>query len=149
MHLPTRGILDANNASHVQYLTALALDPEICVGCFRDDYDIDGVYSYSKEPISPFIRLDNLDLAKLLDLRSFWQRHLLNSTEGTFHESFGRLAETLKPKAQNVDISSPMSLSTSWLGYYCEFGQKKRSLLFSPHAEFSNSLCSSVAQFIG
>ncbi|KAJ5281381.1 hypothetical protein N7478_006753 [Penicillium angulare] len=100
-------------------LTALALDPEVCTSCYRDDYNIQIVYSVP-EPISgkPFIDHDIPYLAILLDFRNFWQRHLLNSTEGTFYESFSRLSKDLKPKARKTDGSHPMDLSKSWIGYY-------------------------------
>ncbi|KAJ5714994.1 uncharacterized protein N7483_012175 [Penicillium malachiteum] len=99
-------------------LTPLALDPEICVGCHRENYDIDKVYSYTKDPSGPWIEGNNLDLGTLLDIRSFWQRHLLTSNEGTFYKSFLRLTESLKPQFRKTDGSNPTSLCTSWLGYY-------------------------------
>ncbi|KAJ6024440.1 hypothetical protein N7540_005237 [Penicillium herquei] len=101
-------------------LTPLALDLEIChdLSCEREDYDIDKVYSYTKEPNGPLIEGNSLDLCMLLDMRSFWQRHMFNSTEKSFYGSFSRLAESLKPQFRKTDGSNPMSLSTSWLGYY-------------------------------
>lgn len=78
------------------------------------------MYSYTKDPNGPLIEGNKLDLRMLLDIRGFWQRHLLNSTEATFYDTFLRLAESLRPQFRKTDNSNHMSLSSSWLGYYCE-----------------------------
>jgi hypothetical protein len=67
----------------------------------------------------PFIDHKNLNLAKLLQFRSFWQRHLLNTVEYTFQESFCALSEDFRPKVRKDDPNDT-KLSSSWMGYYCE-----------------------------
>jgi len=68
----------------------------------------------------PFIDHENLDLAKLLQYRSFWQRHLLNDCELTYNETFSALSDDLKPKTRKDDPIEGSKLSSRWLGYYCE-----------------------------
>ncbi|CAP85341.1 Pc20g00120 [Penicillium rubens Wisconsin 54-1255] len=100
-------------------LSSFALDPTITEPCRRTDYDIKQVYSYADEVGKAFIDHDNLDLAKLLDLRNFWQRHLLNASELTFQESFSELPADMTPKARKDIPTEASRLSPSWLGYYC------------------------------
>ncbi|CAG8193587.1 unnamed protein product [Penicillium nalgiovense] len=101
-------------------LSSFALDPTITEPCRRTDYDIKRVYSYADEVGKAFIDHDNLDLAKLLNLRNFWQRHLLNASELTFQESFSGLPADMKPKARKDIPTEASRLSPSWLGYYCD-----------------------------
>ena len=61
----------------------------------------------------------DVDLATILALRSFWQRHLLTRQEATFYDSFYRLPHSMKPKMLKTKPDAE-DLSTSWLGYYCE-----------------------------
>lgn len=75
--------------------------------------------SADKKP-QPFIDHKNLDLAKLLHLRSFWQRHLLYTYEYTYKDSFSGLPDLLKPKIRKYDQTKGSTLSLSWMGYYCE-----------------------------
>ncbi|KAJ5906225.1 uncharacterized protein N7473_003141 [Penicillium subrubescens] len=106
-------------------LTSLALTldpadattPAVRNKCTRSKYDIATVYSHEDKLDGPFIDHENLDLAPLLHIRSFWQRHLLNKAEQTYHESFARLAEALRPQARKANGDSSI-LSVSWLGYY-------------------------------
>lgn len=67
-----------------------------------------------------FIDHNDLDLAKLLHLRSFWQRHLLYTYEYTYKDSFSGLPDILKPKIRKYDQTKGSTLSLSWMGYYCE-----------------------------
>jgi hypothetical protein len=131
-------------------LTAFALDSETTESCLRTDYDIRIIYSIEKralessnseeqdgsgsehsyneetaESVEPFIDHKKLDLAKLLQFRSFWQRHLLNTCEYTFNESFsGLCGNNHKPKARKDDPSEER-LSPSWMGYYCEITARR------------------------
>lgn len=73
----------------------------------------------------PFIEHEKLNLALLLQFRSFWQRHFLSASEQTFHESFEALPDELKPKFIKEDLSKASSLSSAWLGYYCELSKGK------------------------
>ncbi|KAJ5501648.1 Major facilitator superfamily domain general substrate transporter [Penicillium expansum] len=99
-------------------LSSFALDPTITEPCRRTDYDIKQVYSYAEKVGKAFIDHENLDLAKLLSLRNFWQRHFLNASEFTYQESFSGLPAELRPRARK-DIPNEVSkLSPSWLGYY-------------------------------
>ncbi|KAJ5150575.1 Major facilitator superfamily domain general substrate transporter [Penicillium coprophilum] len=99
-------------------LTSFALDPAITEPCRRTDYDIRQVYSYEERVGEAFIDHDDLDLAKLLNLRNFWQRHFLNASELTYQESFSGLPAELKPKIRKDNPTETSELSTSWLGYY-------------------------------
>lgn len=69
----------------------------------------------------PFIDHQKLDLGRLLDIRHFWQRHVLNSVELSFQESFAELPEDVKPKMRKEIPTEASKLSLSWLGYYCEY----------------------------
>lgn len=75
--------------------------------------------SADKKP-QPFIDHKDLDLAKLLHLRSFWQRHLLYTYEYTYKDSFSGLPDQLKPQIRKYDQTKGSTLSLSWIGYYCE-----------------------------
>ncbi|KAJ5810931.1 hypothetical protein N7447_010447 [Penicillium robsamsonii] len=99
-------------------LTSFALDPTITEPCRRTDYDIRQVYSYEERVGGAFIDHDELDLAKLLNLRNFWQRHFLNASELTYQESFSGMPEELKPKTRKDNLAEISKLSPSWLGYY-------------------------------
>lgn len=100
-------------------MTPLALDYSITQPCSRSDYDIAAVYSYQDEPGGPLASRDGLDLAVLLHMRSFWQYHL-GKCEDTFHGPFSQISETERPKMRKGNSIAGPSLSTSWLGYYCE-----------------------------
>ncbi|KAJ5635405.1 uncharacterized protein N7484_008718 [Penicillium longicatenatum] len=102
-------------------LSAFALDSTVSPAGFRDEYSIASVYSshrYYPELEVPFIQHDRLDLIVLLGMRSFWARHLLSPTEGTFYDSFSNLAYDLKPKIRKTDGTKATDLSKSWIGYY-------------------------------
>ncbi|KAJ5176418.1 uncharacterized protein N7482_002295 [Penicillium canariense] len=107
-------------------LTTLALTidppdkkaPAIKNKCSRSEYDIGIVYSHGMELRGPFIDHKRLDLATLLHMRSFWQRHIVNNAEQSFHDSFARLPEDHRPQARNANVDNGASLSVSWLGYY-------------------------------
>ncbi|KAJ5373549.1 hypothetical protein N7517_005555 [Penicillium concentricum] len=99
-------------------LTSFALDLTITEPCRRTDYDIKQVYSYAERVGEAFIDHDDLDLAKLLNLRNFWQRHFLNTSELTYQESFSGLPEEMKPKTRKDNPTEVSKLSPSWLGYY-------------------------------
>jgi hypothetical protein len=73
-----------------------------------------------------FIDHDDLDLAKLLNLRNFWQRHFLNASELTYQESFSGLPAELKPKTRKDNTTEASKLSPSWLGYYCEYSDRTK-----------------------
>ncbi|CAG8043718.1 unnamed protein product [Penicillium olsonii] len=91
-------------------------------GADVDQVDSNGSET-SEHPVSdnkprPYIDHLDLDLPKLLQIRSFWQRHLLSPSENTYEESYSGLPEILKPGVRKNDISKSSTLSTSWIGYY-------------------------------
>lgn len=94
--------------------------------CLRTDYHIETAYSYDEENVVPVVQREGLELASILDLRSFWQRHLLTRQEATFYESFSRLPSDMKPKMLQTGPSVE-KLSGSWLGYYCELLEKRNT----------------------
>lgn len=69
----------------------------------------------------PFIDHENLAIGRLLDIRHFWQRHVMNSFELSFRDSFSELPEDVKPKMRKEIPTEATKLSSSWLGYYCEY----------------------------
>ncbi|CAG8380030.1 unnamed protein product [Penicillium salamii] len=71
----------------------------------------------SKTP-RPFVDHEKLDLDKLLQFRTFWQRHLLSSIENTYHESYMQLEDWIRPGVRKYDASQGSTLSGFWLGYY-------------------------------
>jgi hypothetical protein len=79
------------------------------------------IYSRAEGVGKPYIGHEDLDLTKLLHLRCFWQRHLLNPSEFTYHDSFSELPQLLRPRMRKTDSANVMNLSRSWLGYYCEY----------------------------
>ncbi|KAJ9198493.1 hypothetical protein DTO021D3_5164 [Paecilomyces variotii] len=99
-------------------LTYLSLDLNLSYRCLRTDYDIASVYSYGSAPENVFISIEELDLRKLLHIRNFWQRHLVNPDEGTFHKSFASLCEEKRPQPWTECIHHNITLGSSWLGYY-------------------------------
>lgn len=109
------------NICHTQCLSSFALDSDLTQPCRRTDYNLREVYSYGDKVGEPFINHENLDLARLLDIRHFWQRHVLHPVELSFQESFSELPEDMKPKARKEIPSEASKLSPSWLGYYCEY----------------------------
>lgn len=99
-------------------LTALALHKEVSEPCLRSEYELAIVYSFGSEPVGPYIPHDNLDLTKILHIRSFWQRHLLELDEMTYYITFSYLDEDHKPKMRKSYGIDESQLSSSWLGYY-------------------------------
>ncbi|KAJ5704693.1 hypothetical protein N7536_000382 [Penicillium majusculum] len=99
-------------------LSSFALDSNLTLPCRRTDYNLQQVYSYGDEVGEPFIDHENLDLGRLLDIRHFWQRHVLKSLELSFQESFSELPEDVKPKMRKEIPTEASKLSSSWLGYY-------------------------------
>ncbi|KAH2854177.1 hypothetical protein KXW36_002995 [Aspergillus fumigatus] len=69
-------------------LTHLVLDPSMAVYCLRNDYDIGAVYSFQVDISEPLVNVEKLDLGKILHIRNFWLRHLLNPNEATFCSSY-------------------------------------------------------------
>ena len=100
-------------------LTHLALDLEMNFRARRTDYDIAVVYKYGL-PTPPIFLPKRVSLESLLHIRNFWKRHLTNSDEATFYDSFRALSANQRPKAWSVDLTTVLSLGTHWLGYYCE-----------------------------
>lgn len=90
-------------------------------GCLRQDYSIGDVYSYGFEHEAAIYSLKNPPLRRFLHIRNFWQRHLLNAAEGTFHWSFANLPMCHRPKMLKDPTSSTTELSTAWLGYRCMY----------------------------
>jgi hypothetical protein len=86
--------------------------------CLRNDYDIGAVYSFQADISEPLVNIEKLDLEKILHIRNFWLRHLLNSDEATFDSSYTSLCQ--RPKATRPLADSESCLGTHWLGYYCE-----------------------------
>lgn len=109
---------------HTQCLSSYALDSKLTLPCRRTDYNLQEVYSYGDKVGVPFIDHQNLDLGRLLDIRHFWQRHVLNSVELSFQESFAELPEDVKPKMLKEIPTEASKLSPSWLGYYCEYANR-------------------------
>lgn len=102
--------------------------PAIKNKCTRSEYDITTVYSHGKKPDGPFIAHEKLDLATLLHMRGFWQRHLLNQAEQTYHESFAKLPIESRPQLRKSSTDQETGLSVSWLGYYCTLSHFQNSL---------------------
>ncbi|KAJ5403833.1 hypothetical protein N7509_003704 [Penicillium cosmopolitanum] len=99
-------------------LTSLALHREVSEPCSRYDYELAIAYSFGSEANGPYITHNNLDLIKLLHIRSFWQRHLLEPEEMSFYLTFKDLAEDHKPKMRKGYGATESELSSSWIGYY-------------------------------
>ncbi|OOF97676.1 hypothetical protein ASPCADRAFT_513362 [Aspergillus carbonarius ITEM 5010] len=95
-------------------LTDLALDPLMSVRCLRTDYDIGAVYTYGVET-RPVVNSNKLDLEKILHIRNFWLRHLLNPGEATFCASYSSLPSSYKPTPWGK--VAPVEASAPWLGY--------------------------------
>ena len=96
--------------------------PKIKNHCTRSEYDPAVVYSLGDELSTPFVEHEKLDLARLLHIRGFWQRHMLNQAEQTFYETFVRLPETVRPQARKTFNDLEANIAICWLGYYCEIG---------------------------
>lgn len=95
------------------------------VRCRRADYDVGAVYSYEADVVpEQLVSLVKLDLEKILHIRNFWLRHLMDSDEGTFYESFSSLPEWHRPKGRKRSPDQVSELSMYWLGYYCQFHQR-------------------------
>ncbi|KAJ5320476.1 hypothetical protein N7508_000759 [Penicillium antarcticum] len=99
-------------------MTPLALDSTITRACHRDDYNLATIYSFGEQLGMPFIGHNDLNLERVLQMRSFWQRHLLTESELTYHETFASLPAHLKPGVRKVHAKDLSELSTSWLGLY-------------------------------
>lgn len=87
--------------------------------CSRSDYDIRKVYSYKLPTREPLVSIHNLELEKILHVRNFWQRHLINPHEDTFYSSFRDLPASQRPKAWHCPLGEGKELKSLWLGYYC------------------------------
>jgi hypothetical protein len=96
--------------------------------CLRNDYDIGAVYSFQGDISEPLVSVDKLDLEKILYIRNFWLRHLLNPNEATFYSSYTSLCQ--RPNATRSLANSKSCVSTHWLGYYC---QLSRTLCSAEH----------------
>lgn len=79
------------------------------------------VYSCNEGVGKAYIGHGDLNLSKLVHLRSFWQRHFLNTSELTYHDSFAGLSPLLRPSMRKENPADITKLSRSWLGYYCEY----------------------------
>ncbi|RAL05699.1 MFS myo-inositol transporter [Aspergillus ibericus CBS 121593] len=97
-------------------LTELALDPVMSVHCLRTDYDIGAVYTYGVESGIPVVHSNKLNLEKILHIRNFWIRHLLNPAEATFCASYSSLPFYHRPRPWGE--AAPLEASSPWLGYY-------------------------------
>lgn len=86
--------------------------------CLRNDYDIGAVYSFQVDISESLVNIEKLDLEKILHIRNFWLRHLLNPIEATFYSSYTSLCQ--RPKATRCLADSKSCVSTYWLGYYCQ-----------------------------
>ncbi|KAE8349028.1 hypothetical protein BDV28DRAFT_152269 [Aspergillus coremiiformis] len=101
------------------------------VRCLRTDYDIAAVYSYQTEITRPLIDLNSLDLPKILHIRNFWLRHLLNADEATFYTSYAKLPASQRPQLR-ASINENVELNTSWLGYW---SKTSREACIHPYPE--------------
>ncbi|KAJ5787397.1 hypothetical protein N7457_002387 [Penicillium paradoxum] len=99
-------------------LSPFALNPTVTQSCRRTDYNMEVVYSCTEGVGSAYIGHDDLDLSKLVHMRCFWQRHLLNASEFTYHDSFAGLAPKMRPKMGRQDPVDITKIGQSWLGYY-------------------------------
>ncbi|KAJ5757879.1 uncharacterized protein N7511_006573 [Penicillium nucicola] len=99
-------------------MTPLALDLDITRACHRDHYNLATIYSFDEQLNMPYIDKTQLNLDKLLQIRSFWQRHLLTESEFTYYETFAALPSHLKPGVRKADPKDGSNLSASWLGLY-------------------------------
>ncbi|PYI10375.1 MFS myo-inositol transporter [Aspergillus sclerotiicarbonarius CBS 121057] len=97
-------------------LTDLALDPLMSVRCLRTDYDIGAVYTYGVEIGRSVVHSNKLDLEKILHIRNFWLRHLLNPAEATFCASYSILPSYHRPRPWGE--AAPLEANSPWLGYY-------------------------------
>ncbi|PKX93200.1 uncharacterized protein P174DRAFT_391941 [Aspergillus novofumigatus IBT 16806] len=88
-------------------LTHLALDPSMAFYCLRNDYDIGTVYSFQVDVGEPLVNIEKLDLEKILHIRNFWLRHLLNPNEATFYSSYTSLGQRPKATRPRGDSKSP------------------------------------------
>ncbi|RMJ28318.1 hypothetical protein PHISP_00795 [Aspergillus sp. HF37] len=98
-------------------LTDVALDPSMCVRCCRKDYDAGAVYSFESDIKKQLVNSGNLDLERMLHIRNFWLRHLLNPDEASYHDSFHKLGENLRPTGQKPLHEESSKPSSYWLGY--------------------------------
>ena len=97
----------------------MALDPSMCVRCRRTDYDIGAVYSYDIDIGKQLVSRGELDLGRILHMRNFWLRHLLNPDEATFYNIFHQLPECLRPRGGECRFEEGLGLSSFWAGFEC------------------------------
>ncbi|KAF7713073.1 Uncharacterized protein PECH_008480 [Penicillium ucsense] len=86
--------------------------------CTRFEYDTAVVYSFGDDLTKPFIDHENLDLYRLLHIRSFWQRHMLSRVEQAFYGAFSLLSETARPQLRRTSPDPDWMLNVTWLGFY-------------------------------
>lgn len=103
----------------VQCLTGMVLDPSMFCRCLRTDYDIKAVYSYGVDTPRTLVDSKGIDLVKLLQIRNFWVRHLLNTDEATYSDSYRELWELQRPRTGGR-FGGSFELPKQWMGYYCQ-----------------------------
>lgn len=105
-------------------MAPIAFDSTVTQACRRNEYELAIVYSFGEDLGVPYIDV-NQNLDKVLQMMSFWQRHLLTASELTYNEVFASLPAHLKPGIQKLDQDDVRKLSTSWLGLYCELSHPR------------------------
>ncbi|PLB34012.1 putative MFS myo-inositol transporter [Aspergillus candidus] len=83
-------------------LTGMALDQSMFCRCLRTDYDIGAVYSYDVDTPRTLVDSKEIDFVKLLHIRNFWLRHLLNTDEATYSDSYRMFPEPRRPRILRV-----------------------------------------------
>ena len=101
-------------------LTYLALDLQLAFRSLRTDYDIAVVYGYGSTAM-PIVSQDEVQLGQILHIRNFWKRHLTNTDEDTFYNSYRTLGADQRPKGWTTNLKAKTRLGACWLGYYCMF----------------------------
>jgi hypothetical protein len=100
----------------------------MCVRCCRKDYDAGAVYSFESDIKKQLVDSGKLDLEKMLHIRNFWLRHLLDPNEATYYASFHKLGENLRPTGQKPLLEESSKPSSYWLGYDCQPGSPEQNI---------------------
>lgn len=98
----------------------MALDQSMFCRCLRTDYDIGAVYSYDVDTPRTLVDSKEIDFVKLLHIRNFWLRHLLNTDEATYSDSYRMFPEPRRPRVGGC-FGRDGELPTTWIGYYCQW----------------------------
>lgn len=102
-----------------QCLTFLALDIRKKFYSLRIDYEIEDVYYFKMDISLPLILLSDPDLKRILYIRNFWQRHLINEKEDTFFDAYSTLPANQRPKPWDRPLEEQLKWRASWYGFQC------------------------------